>query len=184
MPAHATIYVMRHSRKKWIQCFLVEDVYNWPYRLVALSWTPIYVPYHFIYLNPIFTWAAVAWEVWYGVHIVVPLMATGVTYPGIILYMRPAIGGRRYIVTPSPIGWAHTQNDTCIPYWDAPCIEFYVHPSVNICCGQGECDIWDVCAKINYLGKLIFLERFKRSIHMGTQDIFYLIVAQWHYITS
>ena len=31
--------------------------------------------------------------------------------PGIILYIRPANERRRYIVTPSPFGWAHTQND-------------------------------------------------------------------------
>ena len=29
----------------------------------------------------------------------------------IILYMRPANGRRRYIVTSSLIGWAHIQND-------------------------------------------------------------------------
>ena len=32
----------------------------------------------------------------------------------IILCMRPANGRRRYIVTLSLIGWAHTQNDPCI----------------------------------------------------------------------
>ena len=31
--------------------------------------------------------------------------------PGIFLWMRPANGRRRYIVTSSLIGWAHTQND-------------------------------------------------------------------------
>ena len=31
--------------------------------------------------------------------------------PGIILYIRPANERRRYIVTSSHIGWAHTQND-------------------------------------------------------------------------
>ena len=30
---------------------------------------------------------------------------------GIILYMRPANERRSYSVTPSLIGWAHTQND-------------------------------------------------------------------------
>ena len=30
---------------------------------------------------------------------------------GSILWMRPANERRRYIVTPSPIGWTHTQND-------------------------------------------------------------------------
>ena len=30
---------------------------------------------------------------------------------GIILFMRPANEGRRYSVTPSLIGWTHTQND-------------------------------------------------------------------------
>ena len=34
--------------------------------------------------------------------------------PGIILCMRPANERRRYIVTSSLIGWAHTQND---PWW-------------------------------------------------------------------
>ena len=32
---------------------------------------------------------------------------------GIILCMRPANERRRYIVTSSLIGWAHTQNDPC-----------------------------------------------------------------------
>ena len=44
---------------------------------------------------------------------------------GIILCMRPANERRRYIVTSSLIGWAHTQNDPCkcqnaimiIQYW-------------------------------------------------------------------
>ena len=35
-------------------------------------------------------------------------------YAGIIVCMRPANGRRRYIVTSSPIGWAHTQNNPCI----------------------------------------------------------------------
>ena len=37
-----------------------------------------------------------------------------VTLPGIILYMRPANGRRRYNVTSSLIGWAHTQSDPCL----------------------------------------------------------------------
>ena len=32
---------------------------------------------------------------------------------GIILWMRPANEGRRYIVTSSLIAWVHTQNDHC-----------------------------------------------------------------------
>ena len=35
------------------------------------------------------------------------------TSAGIILCMCPANERRRYIVTSSPIGWAHTQNDPC-----------------------------------------------------------------------
>ena len=38
---------------------------------------------------------------------------SALTIAGIILYMRPANERRRYIVTPSLIGWAHTQNDPC-----------------------------------------------------------------------
>ena len=34
--------------------------------------------------------------------------------PGIILCMCPANDRRRYSVTPSLIGWAYTQNDSCI----------------------------------------------------------------------
>ena len=37
--------------------------------------------------------------------------------PVIILYMRPANERRRYSVTSSLIGWAHTQDDPCRP-WD------------------------------------------------------------------
>ena len=33
--------------------------------------------------------------------------------PGIILYTHPANERRRYNVTSSLIGWAHTQNDPC-----------------------------------------------------------------------
>ena len=33
--------------------------------------------------------------------------------PGLILCMRPDNGRRRYIVTSSLIGWAHTQNEPC-----------------------------------------------------------------------
>ena len=36
---------------------------------------------------------------------------------GIILWMRPANERRRYIVTSSLIGWAHTQNDPCAWLW-------------------------------------------------------------------
>ena len=35
------------------------------------------------------------------------------THPGIILCMRTAKERRRYNVTSSLIGWAHTQNDPC-----------------------------------------------------------------------
>ena len=34
--------------------------------------------------------------------------------PGILLCMRPANERWRYTVTPSFIGWAHTQKDPCI----------------------------------------------------------------------
>ena len=37
------------------------------------------------------------------------------TVPGIILWMRPANERRRYNVTSSLIGWAHSQNDPCSP---------------------------------------------------------------------
>ena len=36
--------------------------------------------------------------------------------PGIILCMLPSNERRRYSVTPSFIGWAHTQNDPCSHY--------------------------------------------------------------------
>ena len=36
-------------------------------------------------------------------------------YPGIILGMGSANERRRYIVTSSLIGWAHTYNDPCFP---------------------------------------------------------------------
>ena len=41
---------------------------------------------------------------------------------GIILCMSPANERRRYIVTSSPIGWAHTQNDpwAIIRFWSNP----------------------------------------------------------------
>ena len=35
-------------------------------------------------------------------------------YTEIILCMLPADERRRYIVTSSLIGWAHTQNDACV----------------------------------------------------------------------
>ena len=44
---------------------------------------------------------------------------------GIILCMRPANEGRRYNVTSSLIGWAHTQND-------AMCYIFTVNPCNDI----------------------------------------------------
>ena len=37
--------------------------------------------------------------------------STCTEYPGIILCMRPAYERRRYNITSSLIGWAHTQND-------------------------------------------------------------------------
>ena len=37
-------------------------------------------------------------------------------FPGIILCMRPANERRRYNVTSSLIGWAHTQIDLCVPH--------------------------------------------------------------------
>ena len=36
-------------------------------------------------------------------------------FPEIISGMRPANERRRYSVTSSPIGWAHSQNEPCIP---------------------------------------------------------------------
>ena len=48
---------------------------------------------------------------------------------GIILCMRPANERRRYNVTSSPIGWAHTQNDPCMTYrWDYPIYRGLVTP--------------------------------------------------------
>ena len=38
------------------------------------------------------------------------------TVPGINLWMCPANDRRRYIVTSSLIGWAHTPNDPCCAY--------------------------------------------------------------------
>ena len=38
-------------------------------------------------------------------------------FPGIILCMCPANERGRYSVTPSLIGWAHTQNDPCTSSW-------------------------------------------------------------------
>ena len=47
--------------------------------------------------------------------------------PGIILCIHPANERWRYIVTSSPIGWAHIQNNPCILYchpwvWTIECI--------------------------------------------------------------
>ena len=51
---------------------------------------------------------------------------TGVFSSWPILYMRPANERRRYIVTSSLIGWAHTQND----HW---CPLILAHPCKSIC---------------------------------------------------
>ena len=50
-----------------------------------------------------------------GSSIVVLAVMAAIQHAGIILYMLPANERRRYIVTSSVIGWAHTQNDpwTC-----------------------------------------------------------------------
>ena len=45
---------------------------------------------------------------------------------GIILCMRPANGRWRYIVTPSLIGWAHTQNAPC-----CQCSNYIFHSRIN-----------------------------------------------------
>ena len=43
-----------------------------------------------------------------------PLFPVMYMCPGIILSMLPANEGRRYIVTSSLIGCAHSQNDPCV----------------------------------------------------------------------
>ena len=53
---------------------------------------------------------------WFYSHSLTKHNQTVYAYSGIIPYMRPANEWRRYIVTSSLIGLAHTQNDACIFY--------------------------------------------------------------------
>ena len=46
------------------------------------------------------------------------IIMTQILLPGIILCVHPANGRRRYIVTSSLIGWAHSQNDPWL-LWSA-----------------------------------------------------------------
>ena len=46
-------------------------------------------------------------------------LVLGQSYAGIILCMCPANERRCYIVTSSPVGWAHTQNDPWYDYTSA-----------------------------------------------------------------
>ena len=52
----------------------------------------------------------------YTKYIYYEVMTRIVIYAGTILCMRPANDRRRYIVTSSPIGLAHTQNEPCLWY--------------------------------------------------------------------
>ena len=50
-------------------------------------------------------------------------LVNGACCPGISLSMRSANERRRYILTSSSIGWAHTQNNPWLPW----CSLFYIH---------------------------------------------------------
>ena len=56
----------------------------------------------------------------------------GITISGIMLYMCPANGRRRYNVTSSLIGWAHTQND---PWTE---MEVMSHTPVTVLSSPGQ----------------------------------------------
>ena len=50
---------------------------------------------------------------------------------GIILCMRPTNERWRYTVTPSFIGWAHTQCDSCCVSWDLIWLTTYIANRAN-----------------------------------------------------
>ena len=73
-------------------------------------------------------------------------------YAGIILCMRPANERRRYNVTSSLIGWAHTQNDPCCDFSMARIILHNITLSKQLRCQWFEmtlCSLWSHCDKIS-----------------------------------
>ena len=74
----------------------------------------------------LFCWFLVIWEILnifyhmeYILHLcgwmIILVVKWDFVYPGIILSMGFANGRRCYIITPSLVGWAHTQNDPFVP---------------------------------------------------------------------
>ena len=78
-------------------------MYIWVSNLIQIACWPILSPISEVYFNDLVKCVSKRKPYSRGV------------YPDIILYIRPANERRRYIVTASPIAWAHTQNDPCAP---------------------------------------------------------------------
>ena len=64
------------------------------------------------------------------------LLTSESTEPGIILCMCPAIEKRRYSVTPSLIGWAHTLNDPYRVKWMRYQVVYQLQNCLLIFCKQ------------------------------------------------
>ena len=124
----------------WVQSFICV---NMPVIGVSL-WCVQYLTWldylngtrlYFIYYQfHIITWPA---PVIYSVHKIFD------SCTGFILCMHPSNERRRYIVTLSLIGWAHTQNDPCMYSYFSPALQNHILPGelIMISFDAPECNI-------------------------------------------
>ena len=72
---------------------------------------------------------------------------------GSFLYMHSANERRRYIVTSSLIGWAHTQNDPC--------------------------SMWEISSSLNYIISIKFAPLYGTEISLGTTSSQHVSTCCW-----
>ena len=123
-------YLHQETKPTWIQImdfrFLVPSHYLNQCCLIV-DWTLQWSlnPNLYFFYQRKYTWKC---HLQYGGHFILALMCwpwtnqtiipnMGMQYAGIVLWMRPANEGRRYIVTLSVIGWVLSQNDPWV--WDS-----------------------------------------------------------------
>ena len=104
------------------------------------------------------------------------------TFAGIILWMHPANERRRYIVTPSLIGWAHKQNDLCILHGENPVRSRWPFWEMSIEIHHFEC-IPRICYERSYSefylsiwNQLVFNQRLQLFVQSPQP---YLLIFAW-----
>ena len=112
--------------QRWIQSFALEYLYYYYRRQFYISWQDPGALCNSITVRTSSLWSPIkiiglislrsakALRLNFG-HCIYGLRNLCTSTPGILLFVRLANERRRCNVTPSLIGWAHTQNDPCNP---------------------------------------------------------------------